>query len=94
MNEKTLNTIEKQAENYCDEINNTYNGKKLICDFEITSDNEASFCVWDARYMENEDTYKEDIINIFKENGINPTVEWDYDSGDEYTRMCCLNITF
>ena len=92
MKEELYDKIYEDFEKYCNDLNKK---NRLVCDFDFSDDNQGDFAVWDVSYMEDEDTFKEDAINIFKENGVVPiSAEWDYDAGDDYSRICVLEIVF
>ena len=93
INENKIETIFNELDEYCEKTNK-FTGR-LTFSFDFSDDEMAIFTVFDGDYMEDEDDIKEDVISVFKANGVNPSkVEWDYDCGNMYDRYCNLEITF
>lgn len=92
INENQIEKIFNELNEYCEDTNK-FSGR-LTFSFDFSDDESALFSVFDGDYMEDEDDIKEDVISVFKANGVNPKAEWDYDCGNMYDSWCNLEITF
>lgn len=68
-----------------------YRNKSCV-DFDFCDWDEACVYVDEPSIMEEEDEILEESLRVFDEFGVNVSYEWNYDAGDEYSRLCKLDF--